>query len=126
MPFVEQPLIRNSSIRRGKVGQTSSVSFASVSEVHAIRRLRRRGDAKTMLRHRWHTCTSGSQSSMSPFEGYRKGYRSSSSQKSNIVKRISSGSVLIDISLPTSHQVCQQSLQDVAQSGKGHTSVSIS
>jgi hypothetical protein len=45
-------------IQRGRGGQTSSVSLAGVLATQKRCRLRRRGDPKTRLRHRRHTCTS--------------------------------------------------------------------
>ena len=54
-----------SRMRRGKDGQTSSVSLAGVLGVQTSRRLRRRGDPKTTLRHRRHTCTSVCHASIS-------------------------------------------------------------
>lgn len=81
-----------SRMRRSNAGQTSSVSFAGVLEEQTSRKLRRRGDPKTMLRHRRHTCTSDCHASMSFFENV-----ASSAKKSNTSSRTSSGSMSIVI-----------------------------
>ena len=55
-------------MRIGKGGQTSSASLTGVLGVQPSRRLRRRGDSKTMLRHRRQTCTSFCHRSVDSFE----------------------------------------------------------
>ena len=107
-PFVRES---RSDMTRGKGGQTSNASLG-VFGVQKSRRLRRRGDAKTIVRHRRHTCTSDCHVSIIVF-AYRglpyaqKLYGDSgtlSSQQSNIPSRTSSGSTSIDITWPTWHQ----------------------
>ena len=107
-PFVRES---RSDMTRGKGGQTSNASLG-VFGVQKSRRLRRRGDAKTIVLHRRHTCTSDCHVSIIVF-AYRglpyaqKLYGDSgtlSSQKSNIPSRTSSGSTSIDITWPTWHQ----------------------
>ena len=77
---------------RGKGGQTSSVSLAGVLFEQTRHRLSRRGDPKTTLRQRRHTCTSVCHSSKSTF----RPRPSASTKKSNISSRTSSGSMSIE------------------------------
>ena len=79
------------SMTIGNSGQISSISLTDLVRVQRRCRSRRRGDANTTFRHLRHTCTSVChQSSCS-----KSSSSSSSAQKSNISRRISSGSVPI-------------------------------
>ena len=85
--------ISSHAIERGKAGHTSRVYLAGVLLVQRRRRSRRRGDSKTRLRQRRHTCTSVCHTSTSTFESRRL---PSSTRKSNICNRTSSGSMSIE------------------------------
>jgi hypothetical protein len=87
-------------MRRGKGGQTFSVSLAGVFCVQISRKFRRFGDPKTTVLHRLHTCASDCPCIL----------RAPTTQRSNNSSRASSGSMLIDITWPTSHRLSQQSL----------------
>ena len=84
---------------RGKAGQISSVFLAGVLAEHTSCRSRRRGDPKTTIRHRRHTCTSVC-------------HASNSAQKTNIASRTSSGS---KSTRPTLYRVSQLWLDKVTQ-----------
>ena len=59
--------VTSSWMRRGNAGQTSRVFPAGVPVVQKRCRFKRRGDPKTRLLHRRHTCTSGCHHSISLF-----------------------------------------------------------
>ena len=108
--------LRWSQMTKGKAGQTSSMSFAGVLGVKKRRRFRRRGDPKTTLRHRQHTCTSDCHASIPFYVTESRALVSGVAQKLNIDSRISSGSVSIVITRPTPPRVSQSSLRrDVTQ-----------
>ena len=93
---------------RGKAGQTSSVSLAGVLAVQTSCKSRRRGDPKTRVLQRRHTCTSFCHDSIFLFacsSSGRNRFRTTSTfmQRSNIDSRTSSGSTEIGIAWPTTH-----------------------
>src|SRR6266403_5250171 len=112
MMLSSSDVLRETSLMsRSKAGQMSSASIVRCPGTQTSRRLRRRGDPKTTFLHRRHTCTSDCHASIPclyPSD------RLISIYKSNISSRTSSGSTSIRITWPTSHQISQQSLQDVA------------
>jgi hypothetical protein len=103
-----------SRMRRGKAGQILSVPLAGVLDVQTSCSFRPRGDPKTMLRHRLHTCTSNCHAFI-PLFANRSSSAQNLTQKSNIASRTSLGSVSIDISWPISRRVSQQSFRDAAR-----------
>src|SRR5713226_5553433 len=77
----------------GNTGQASSFSLTRILFVQAIRKLRRRDDSKTRLRHRWHTWTSVCHDSTR---------RASAIYQSKTCRRTSLGSTSI-VTWPTPH-----------------------
>src|SRR5579863_5399618 len=81
----------------GNGGQVSDSLLTRVLASHWSTRHRRRGDAKMMLRHLWHTCTSDFHIPMAK-------YSSSPRKKSNISRRTSSGRTSTVACPSTPHQ----------------------